>query len=240
VGRVDRFDALGDRQLRRALLFVRERARSVTADELSRALAIPRGVARWRLEKLVAAGVVQTGFERRTGRRGPGAGRPAKTYAPIAETAAIEFPRRRYEILVGLLAGVLPRRGREQRLAEVGVAYAGELAAAMRLRPAASLSTALERVCRGLGRLGFHAAVEAASPDSAAIVSATCPLRPLIVEHPEAAAIDQGMWRGLIALATAAGDRATVTCSTHDCLERDRSCRILVSLVPDASAINRQ
>jgi predicted ArsR family transcriptional regulator len=60
-------------------------------------------VARWRLEKLVEAGLLVIGLERRSGRSGPGAGRPAKTYAPVAETAAIEFPRRRYEALLGLL-----------------------------------------------------------------------------------------------------------------------------------------
>jgi predicted ArsR family transcriptional regulator len=227
---VDRLDTLGDPQLRRALLFARERARPLTADELAHGLAIPRSAARWRLEKLVAAGLLQSAFERRSGRSGPGAGRPAKTYAPVAETSAIEFPRRRYETLVGLLAGTLPRPRREQQLAEVGATYAAELAAAMRLRPAATLATALERVCRGLGRLGFHASVGAVSAERATLLSATCPLRPLIFGHPELKGIDQGMWRGLIARATAKGDLAAVTCSTHDCLERDRSCRILVSL----------
>jgi len=230
VGGVERLDTLGDPQLRRALMFARKRARPVTADDLARGLAIPRSAARWRLEKLAAAGLLQSAFERRNGRSGPGAGRPAKTYAPVGETSAIEFPRRRYETLVGVLAGILPRQRREQQLAEVGAAYAAELAAAMRLRPAATLGTALERLCRGLGRLGFHASVEAVSTDRATLVSATCPLRPLIFEHPEVKGIDQGMWRGLVALATAKGDRVATTCSTHDCLERDKSCRILVTL----------
>jgi predicted ArsR family transcriptional regulator len=211
-------------------MFARKRARPLTADELARGLGIPRSAARWRLEKLAAAGLLHSAFERRSGRSGPGAGRPAKTYAPVAETSAIEFPPRRYEALVGLLAGIVPRRRREQQLAEVGARYAAELAAAMRLRPATTLATALERVCRGLGRLGFHASVAAISTDHATLVSATCPLRPLIFEHPELKGIDQGMWRGLIALATAEGDRAAITCGTHDCSERDKSCRILVSL----------
>ena len=225
---MDTLDALGDRKLRAVLLFVRGCARPVTADELARGLAIPRSSARWRLEKLVAAGLLQAAFERRTRRSGPGAGRPAKTYAPVPETAAIEFPRRRYETVAGLLAALVPHRRREQQLGEVGVAYAKELATAMRVRPSGTLPTALARVCHGLGRLGFHAAVDAASIDEAALVSATCPLRPLVVEHPEARAIDEGMWRAVIAIALGASDPASVACSTHDCLDGEKSCRILV------------
>ena len=227
---MDKLDALGDSRLRSALLFARARPRGVTADDVARGLAIPRSAARWRLEKLVDSGLLEFAFERRTGRSGPGAGRPAKTYRPAAETTAIEFPHRRYESLVGLLAQIVPRRRRDHQLGEVGIAYAKELAAAMRLRPAATLPMALERVCRGLGRLGFHAAVDAASNDHGVLATATCPLRPLIVGHPEARAIDEGMWRELITLAAADGRRLSVSCSTHDCLATDKSCRVVVAV----------
>ena len=228
---MDELDALGDLQLRRTLLFVRAQARSVTAEEVAAALGVSRSGARWRLEKLGGAGLLRTGFERRSGRSGPGAGRPAKTYAAAAETTAIEFPRRRYDTLVGLLTDALPRRLRQQQLAEVGGAYAAELAAAMRIRPAATVPAALELLCEGLGRLGFQAAVQAASEEEAVLVCATCPLRPVVVGHPQAAPIDAGMWRGLVAAATAGDAGAAVTCSTHDCLDSDNSCRILVSWV---------
>jgi predicted ArsR family transcriptional regulator len=225
---VDELDALGHPQLRRTLLYVRAQARPVTADEVAGALAVSRSSARWRLEELGKAGLLQVAFERRSGRSGPGAGRPAKTYAPPAETTAIEFPRRRYETLVSLLARALPPRTRGRQLAQVGDAYAGELAAAMRLRPATTMPAALERLCRSLGRLGFHAAVDAVTEERAVLVCATCPLRPLVVADPEAAAIDVGMWRGLVAAATTDEAGAAVTCSTHDCLDSDKSCRIVV------------
>src|SRR5205809_3810619 len=98
-------------------------------------------------------------FERRSGRTGPGAGRPAKSYAAAAETAAIEFPRRRYETVVRLLVDALPRRTRTRHLAEVGERFGAELARAARLRRAATMQSALGQVCRALGRLGFQAAV---------------------------------------------------------------------------------
>jgi predicted ArsR family transcriptional regulator len=231
---MDRLDALSDRDLRETFLFVRGRAAApVTSAELARVLGIPRSVARWRLEKLAAAGLLETAFERRTKRTGPGAGRPAKTYAPAVETSPIEFPPRRYETLVALLSEALPRRKRKEALREIGVRYAQELAADMQLRPAPSIPAALKRVCRGLGRLGFHAAVSEVSHDSATLVSATCPLRPLVIENPEAAAIDAGMWFGLIASATATGARPRLTsCETHDCLEGGRGCRVRVDFRP--------
>jgi hypothetical protein len=57
------------------------------------------------------------------------------------------------------------------------------------------------------------------------IVSATCPLRPLVTVEPAARAVDEGMWRGLL---EAAGI-AEATCHTHDCLDPDRPCRIIVA-----------
>ena len=93
-----------------------------------------RNVARSRLERLVEAGLLAAGFERRTGRTGPGAGRPAKTYAVEPELTAIEFPARRYEALLALMLDALPAAGRQQALHEIGVAFGAELAQAAELR----------------------------------------------------------------------------------------------------------
>jgi predicted ArsR family transcriptional regulator len=223
---VNRFDALADSGLRETLLFVRAQAAPVTAGDVAAALDVPRSVARWRLEKLAAASLLETAFERRTNRSGPGAGRPAKLYAPAAETSAIEFPPRRYETIVGLLSEGLPRKA----LTEIGAKYAQALASEMRLRPAGSIRAGLERMCRGLGRLGFQVAVGEVTADGATLVSATCPLRPLLASQPHAAAIDEGMWRGLIEAATERRARPRVRCTTNHCLERDKSCRIDVEL----------
>src|SRR5689334_4557910 len=129
-------DALGDPDLRATLLYVRGRAEPPTAADAAAALDIPPSVARWRLERLVEAGLLEPEFVRRSGRTGPGAGRPAKTYAVVAETEAIEFPRRRYEELLRLLVEALPARGRDAKLRDVGVAFGHELARAASFRPA--------------------------------------------------------------------------------------------------------
>jgi predicted ArsR family transcriptional regulator len=226
---MDRLQAVGDPDLRDALLFARRAARAVTADELAEARNLHRNVARSRLERLVEAGLLAPGYERRTGRTGPGAGRPAKTYSVEPDSTAIEFPERRYESLLGLMLEALPAAGREQRLHGVGVAFGEELAHAARLQPTSSLRAACEAVCKAVGRLGFQASVVEATDDRAVIATPTCPLRPLVTREPAAGEIDRGMWSGLVARASGATVEH-VECETHDCLVERGPCRIVVSL----------
>jgi predicted ArsR family transcriptional regulator len=226
---VDRLDALGDPALRSTVLLVRAAAKPVTADDVAEALDIARSVARWRLERLAEAGLVTVEFERRSGRSGPGAGRPAKAYAAAPETSAVEFPRRHYEALVGRLVDALPQRGRAKHLEGVGYSFGLELGRAARLRPAKSIRASLDRLCRGLGRLGFQAAVESLGHHEAVIVSATCPLRPVVVGDVDARALDAGMWRGLLASAAGPTAAASARCSTHNCLDARAPCRIVVA-----------
>src|SRR5919198_5041433 len=151
-----RLDAIGDRELRETLLFARAQGLPVTADEVATAQRIHRNVARSRLERLAAAGLLTASFERRTGRSGPGAGRPAKVYAVAPQPASAELPARRYELLVALLAAELPRRDRARRLRGAGFAFGRELARAGTIRAANGLQRGLERVCAGARALGFH------------------------------------------------------------------------------------
>jgi predicted ArsR family transcriptional regulator len=227
---MDELEAVGDPELRDALVFARGQARPVTADELAEAQAVHRNVARSRLERLVEAGLLEPGFERRTGRSGPGAGRPAKTYAVAPELNAIEFPARRYETLLGMLLDALPKRGREQRLREVGVEFSGRLARDSRLRPEKTLRAGVEAMCAAMRRLGYQASVVEVTERAAVIATPTCPLRPLVRERPEAAEIDRGMWAGLAAHALPGSDVERVRCETHDCLADDASCQVLLEL----------
>jgi hypothetical protein len=150
---------------------------------------------------------------------------------------ALEFPRRRYEELIRLLVGALPLRGRRTRLAEIGVAFGAELARAAVLRPAVRTATALDRICRALGMLGFQAAVDSLSSDQAVIVTSTYPLRPLVVKAPDARVVDEGMWRGLVALALKGADAADVSCETHGCLAGDSRCRVLIRFREEVAAL---
>jgi predicted ArsR family transcriptional regulator len=200
---MDRLQAVGDAGLRSALTFVRGEESAVSADDLAAHDRIHRNVARSRLERLAAAGLVEAGFSRRTG--GPGAGRPAKTYSAAPELAAVEFPDHHYATLVGLLA-----EGRTD-LREVGVSFGRRLARQAGLRRGRSL----DDVCAALRSLGFQA-----SHRDGEIVTPTCPLRPLIVARPEAAEIDRGMWSGLVG--------GEVTCTAEGCRDPGSSCRIRI------------
>jgi predicted ArsR family transcriptional regulator len=214
---MDELEAVGDPELRRALLFARSRPRPVTADELAAAESIHRNVARTRLERLVDAGLLAPGFERRTGRTGPGAGRPAKTYAVEPSLEPIEFPARRLEMLLALLVDAVPPGGRAKKLREVGDGFGLRLARSARVGSTASPGRALDAVCRALARLGYQATVEHVDEHSALIATPTCPVRPLVRAHADAAAIDRGMWAGMIRHALGGKATVHVECETAGC-----------------------
>jgi predicted ArsR family transcriptional regulator len=221
---MDRLAGVGYPELRETLAFMLTQQRPVTVDDVAAARGVHRNVARSRLERLVDAGLLATGYERRSGRSGPGAGRPAKTYAIEPQLRAIEFPERHYEKLAALLADSLPLRSRRERLRAVGAAFAGELVTA-RLRPARTLRAAAERVGAVLGGLGFQTVVGEDDGRRIVLETPTCPLRPLVRERPELAEIDRGMWTGLFARALDGVGPADIACRTHDC-DGDGSCRI--------------
>jgi predicted ArsR family transcriptional regulator len=215
---VDALEGIAQPELREIVLFARSRSRPVTADEVAVRFHVHRSVARSRLDRLAEAGLLSVGFERRTGRSGPGAGRPAKIYSVPPETAALEFPDRHYDRLFGHLIDAVP----ESALARVGAQFAHDLAPEEpRDRDPRA---AAERACTVLGRLGFQAAVEDVSDRRVTITTPTCPLRPLVVANPEAATIDRGMWAELVGAAS---------CETCDCLDGDASCRVILEFDRD-------
>jgi predicted ArsR family transcriptional regulator len=202
----------------------------VSADDAAAALEVHRSVARGRLERLVRAGVLETSFARRSGRAGPGAGRPAKLYSPAPEAHALEFPPRRLPTLVARLLDEVPAAGRERALREAGADFGRGLARAAGLRPSARVKDGLERMCAAVRSLGFHAALDRIDGDTAVIATPTCPLRPLVTERPEAAVIDQGMWAGLLESGIRGIHAATVECETHSCLDDGETCAVVIRL----------
>src|SRR4051794_21594612 len=117
---MDLLEAVGDPELRATLLVVRGAERALSADEVAAERHVHRNVARDQLERLTSAGLLEASYERRNGRSGPGAGRPAKIYRTAPELAAIEFPAHHFESLLGHLLDLLPQRGRERRLRDAG------------------------------------------------------------------------------------------------------------------------
>jgi predicted ArsR family transcriptional regulator len=79
----------------------------VSRDEAAAVLGVPRATAAFHLDRLVDEGLLTVGFERRTGRTGPGAGRPAKVYRRAACSVVVSLPERHYDLAGDLLAAAI-------------------------------------------------------------------------------------------------------------------------------------
>lgn len=94
-----------DDPVRRSLyVYVSSRDEAVGRDEAAAAVRIGRPLAAYHLDKLVDLGLLTATYQRPKGRRGPGAGRPAKLYARSGREFSVSIPPREYELAAKLLA----------------------------------------------------------------------------------------------------------------------------------------
>lgn len=99
-----RLAGLGEGQRRALYALVAGERRAVSRDEAAAAVGISRSLAAYHLDRLVDDGLLEVRFERRTGRRGPGAGRPAKLYERSRRPVELSVPARDYAFIADLLA----------------------------------------------------------------------------------------------------------------------------------------
>jgi predicted ArsR family transcriptional regulator len=83
----------------------------VGRDDAAGALGISRELAAFHLDRLVQAGLLETEYRRRSGRSGPGAGRPAKLYRRGDREVAVSLPPRHYDLAAELMATAFDRLG---------------------------------------------------------------------------------------------------------------------------------
>jgi predicted ArsR family transcriptional regulator len=76
----------------------------VDRDQAAAAASISRSLAAYHLDRLVGVGLLTADYRRAVGRRGPGAGRPAKVYSRSQTEIAVTLPPREYELAARLLA----------------------------------------------------------------------------------------------------------------------------------------
>lgn len=115
-------DAVGllTEPVRRALYrFVAASPDAVGRDEAAGSAGVSRSLAAFHLDKLVEAGLLTTSYRRRSGRTGPGAGRPAKLYRRAQGERAVTVPPRAYASVAHLLAEVVDGAGLESPLEQV-------------------------------------------------------------------------------------------------------------------------
>jgi predicted ArsR family transcriptional regulator len=95
--------SLDDPLRRRLYEVVTSHPGPVSRDEAASEAGIARALAVYHLDKLVESGLLTASYQRPPGRRGPGAGRPAKVYARSDREFAVTVPPREYELAARLL-----------------------------------------------------------------------------------------------------------------------------------------
>lgn len=116
----DRLGLLSE-PVRRALYeLVVQATGPVDRDQAAGALGIKRPLAAFHLDRLVDAGLLDVEYRRRSGRSGPGAGRPAKFYRRAeGQQIDVSLPARRYGLAAEILADGLERTREPAALAGV-------------------------------------------------------------------------------------------------------------------------
>jgi predicted ArsR family transcriptional regulator len=94
-----------DEPIRRALYrYVVAQSVPVNRDQAAEGVRVARHVAKFHLDKLVDDGLLDVEYRRAPGKRGPGAGRPAKFYRRSTREVAVSLPERHYELAGKLFA----------------------------------------------------------------------------------------------------------------------------------------
>jgi predicted ArsR family transcriptional regulator len=131
--------SLDDPLRRRLYEVVTSRTGPVSRDEAASEAGIGRALAVYHLDKLVESGLLTASYQRPPGRRGPGAGRPAKVYARSDREFAVTVPPREYELAARLLVQAVeadPSARSRSVLAEAARRLGTELGSAFRPSPA--------------------------------------------------------------------------------------------------------
>jgi predicted ArsR family transcriptional regulator len=120
---------LGEPVRRRLYEYVAQEAEPVSREQAARAVEVKRSLAAFHLDKLAEEGLLEVEFKRVSGRKGPGAGRPAKLYKKPARDIEVSLPHREYGLAARLFAQALAsNRPSEQALTDVARAFGRDLA----------------------------------------------------------------------------------------------------------------
>lgn len=180
--RVSAVAALDEPTRRRLYDHVARTQDPVSRDEAAEALDLARTTVAFHLDRLVDEGLLDVSHERRSGRTGPGAGRPAKLYRRSRCDVTVSLPERRYDLAGQLLAAAVaesessgdsPRAVLDRRAYQSG----RELAEASRLDGDGDARDAALRI---LEERGYEP-----RPEGSEILLGNCPFHTLAQEHTE-------------------------------------------------------
>jgi predicted ArsR family transcriptional regulator len=180
--------SLGDATRRRVYDHVAAQPGPVGRDETAAATGIGRTLAAYHLDRLAGEGLLDVSHERRSGRSGPGAGRPAKLYRRVAAAEhVVSVPPRGYDRAALLLAEAVEEAGADLELQ----------AAARRLGAALGREEPATDVVEALARQGYEPYREGAE-----VRLRNCPFHRLAREFPTVTcgmnlALAEGLLAGL-------------------------------------------
>lgn len=171
---------LADEVRRELYLYVSSQCSPVGRDQAAAAVGIPRHQAKFQLDRLEQAGLLEAGYARISGRSGPGAGRPAKVYRRADREISVSLPGREYALAGELMAEAITRASRdgvpvEDTLAEVAAARGRDIG-----RRASGAGEPLQVAREALSRLGYEPRV-----DGREMTLANCPFHSLAHAHTE-------------------------------------------------------
>lgn len=181
--RISAVAALAEPTRRGLYDYVVRQPEPVSRDEAAAACELPRSTAAFHLDRLVEEDLLAVDYQRRTGRTGPGAGRPAKLYRRSDQHVALSLPQRRYDLAGRLLSSALehaehsgdsPRASLDQRAYQLGKEL-GETT-----RGTAGEHDAQDSALRVLEEYGFEPRRQAKE-----VTLANCPFRTLAREYTE-------------------------------------------------------
>jgi predicted ArsR family transcriptional regulator len=194
---------LADELRQRLYRFVAAQPGPVTRDEAAAAVGISRKLAAFHLDKLTAAGLLETAAPDPASRR-PGPGRAPKAYRLAAVEVAVSVPQRRYDLLGEVLA---------QAIVADGPASSARHTAHQLARDRGQALGERVRAERRLGRLGPERALTvidellavcgyapARAPTQLQLLLRNCPFRQLARRAPElVCGLNQEFLAGLLA-----------------------------------------
>ncbi len=173
---LDAAGSLADPVRRACYRFVAGSAHPVGKDEAAEHCGIGRSLAAYHLDRLVADGLLHVTYARRSGKQGPGAGRPAKLYERADVEVRVQLPPRDDALLARLLAAAIEADESRRTIAALARVARAEGERAGR----ALASNDAHAVADMLAQRGYAPCV-----DDDGIVMRNCPFHHLVDDHRE-------------------------------------------------------
>jgi predicted ArsR family transcriptional regulator len=177
--------ALAEPLRRRLYLLVTSSDAPVSRDSAAEALGLARSVAAFHLDKLAEVGVLDVEYRRPPGRRGPGAGRPAKYYRRDERELDFSVPERRYDLAAAILARAVSDAASESIPVDIALhAAAGDYGRIIANEGGGALgaSDEFERVLAVLASHGYEPARSGVG-NGDVITLENCPFHQLAAAH---------------------------------------------------------